>query len=174
MNAQQAAWRALRLAVAAADSTGLLTTTNSNWHARPLTRGTRVPQGAKALLVAFIGDHVTNPEDGTATVKFTAYRNGGPAQTIGTYTLVIGGQKVILKPTDPTKAANATAKWAETISQTSEYWVSTPQIIGVLADNVACLAIKTYGAAFIVAEVTALSAGLTLDILMAPIDDMPY
>jgi hypothetical protein len=171
MNANQAPWKVLRASVAAADSTGLLTTTNSNWHARPEARGKAIPQGAQALLITFIGDHASDPEDGTATVKLTAYRSGGPAQVVGTYTVTIGGQKVVTNPV--TNVAEATAKYAETIAETSTYWITPPEIVGALADNVACLALKVYGAAFIVAEVTALSAGLTLDILMSPIDQLP-
>lgn len=173
MNAQQAPWEYIREAVAAADSAGLLATTNSNWDERN-TKGRckRIPHGAKALLITFIGDHATNPEDGTATIKFSAYRSGGPAQVIGTYTIVIGGKLVVMKP--GRIVANATAKWAESVVGVSEYWITAPEIIGALADNVACLAVKTYGFSDITAEITALSAGIILDVLMAPIDQMPY
>ena len=173
MNAQQAPWEYIRQEVAAADATGLLDKDNSNWDKRNATgRCKRIPHGAKAILIAFIGDHATDPEDGTATVKLTGYRSGGPAQVIGTYAIGIGGQLVAKKPGKT--AANATAKWAETITETSQYWITAPEIVGVLADNVACIALKTYGFSDITAEVTALGTGLTLDVLMAPIDDMPY
>jgi hypothetical protein len=45
--------------------------------------------------------------------------------------------------------------------------------VGVLADNVACIALKTYGAAWITAEITVLGTGLILDVLMAPIMELP-
>ena len=170
MHANQAPWQVLRAGVAAADATGLLTTTNSNWDDRPATRGKLIPHGSQAVLLTFMGDHAVDPEDGTATVKLTAYRQNGPAQIVGTYGVTIGGQKVVCNPA--TGVVEATAKYAETITETSTYWITDPEIVGVLTDNVACLAVKTYGAAFIVAEVTALSAGLTLDVLMSPIDNM--
>jgi hypothetical protein len=174
-SANQMAWEYIREAVTAADSTGLLTTTNSNWGARPLTRGKSIYPGAVAVLIAFIGDHVTDPEDRTATVKLTAHRSGGPAQVIQSFDIIIGGQKVLKKP--GRTAANATAKWAESIvpnaTDPASYWISQPEIVGVLADNVACIALKTYGAAWITAEITVLGTGLILDVLMAPIGELP-
>jgi hypothetical protein len=168
----QRAWEYIRKGVSAADSTGLLATTNSDWGNREkVNRGHIIPTTAKALLIAFIGDHASDPEDGVATIKLTAYRQGGPAQVIGTYEIVIGGQKVNFRP--GYAAATATAKWAETITEDSNYWIVAPQIFGVLADNVACLAIRTYGAAYVTAEVTALGTGITLDVLMSPLDDTP-
>ena len=102
------------------------------------------------------------------------YRSGGPAQAAQSFDLIVGGQKVLLKPKRST--ANATAKWVETITpyaaDPASYWISAPEIVGVKADNAACIAIKTYGAAYVTVEITALSVGLSLDVLMSPVDRM--
>ncbi|MFH0981799.1 MAG: hypothetical protein V2A79_09700 [Planctomycetota bacterium] len=172
MNAQQAPWDYIRQEVATADASGLLTTTNSNWDERETQgRGKAIGPGAKALLLAFIGDHAADPAALTARIKFSIYRSGGPAHVLGTYDIVIGGQAVVLKPRKIT--ANATAKWADTITEVSQYWIAAPELVGVLANNVALIAVKTYGAAYITAEITALDAGLSLDVLLAPIDELP-
>ena len=173
MNANQAPWRVLRAGISAVDNP-LITTTTGNWDARPLTKGQPIPHGALALFLAVIGDHVTDPEDSTVTIKFTAFRQGGPAQVIGTYVFTIGGQKVTLHPAASPATASTTMKYAENIAESGvPYWIADPQIVGNLADNMACIALKTYGAAFIAAEVTAIDAGLTVDVIMSPVDNLP-
>ncbi len=175
MLSSQPSWQYVREAVAAADSTGLLTTTNSDWGQRSTTRGLAIPGGAKAVILGFIGDHASNPEDGTATVKISLYRSGGPAQIVQSFDLIVGGQKVNFKPRRAD--ANTTAKWVETITPNAtdpaSYWISDPVIVGVKADNAACIAVKTYGAAYVTVEITALGTGIILDVLMAPLAELP-
>jgi len=171
---QQAPWEFLRESVAAAESSNLIVLQNANWDQRAAqSRGAVIPREAQALLIAFVGDEAAaaDPNDNTATVKFWMYRMGGPAQVVGTYTISIGGQLVVQSPRRATARTNA--HWADTIAQTSEYWISTPKITQVVADNVATLYIPTYGAAYITAEVTALGTGLTLDVMMSAINAGP-
>lgn len=171
----QAQWSYIREAVSSADSSGLLTTTNSNWDAKSTTRGMPIPAGAQALQLVFIGDHASDPEDKTATVKVTVYDPDGPAMVVQAFDLTVGGQKVLRKPRR--SVANATAKWVETIvpsaADPAHYWFTEPTILGVKTDNVASIAFKTYGAAYMTVEITALAAGLILDVLSRPIDRLP-
>jgi len=172
----QPSWQYVREAVDTADSGGdLLGTTNSDWGQRSMARGLDIPGGAKAIILAFIGDHATEPEDGEATIKVSLYRSGGPAQVVQSFDLTVGGQACNFKPRR--EDANATAKWVDEIvpnaSDPASYWISTPEIVGVLDDNVACIAIHTYGAAHMTVEVTALDSGLSLDVLMAPLGELP-
>ena len=175
MLSTQPSWQYIREAVAAADSSGLLDDTNSDWGNRSEERGKAIPSGAKAIILAFIGDHASDPEDGEATIKVSLYRSGGPAQVVQSFDLTVGGQLCNFKPRR--EDANATAKWVDGIVQNASdpasYWISTPQIVGVLDDNVACIAIHTYGAAHVTVEVTALDSGLSLDALMAPLGELP-
>jgi hypothetical protein len=170
----QAGWQYVRQEVAAADSTNLLGGSNSDWGNREARgRGIPILPGTRGIVLAFIGDHATNPNNGTASVKVSLYRSGGPAQAVQSFDLTVGNQLANYKPTGTTKST--TAKWVDTIipsvATPSNYWLAEPMIFGGLADNVAAIGVKTYGAAFITVEVTALGSGIILDVLMSGIDD---
>lgn len=176
MKLAQTPWKPIRTAVATADS-GPLDASNSDWENRSLTRGCAITPGTQAVLLSFIGDHATDPATKTATVKVSVYRYGGPAQVVQSYDLVVGDQLVVKKPYEAD--ANATAKWVDEIvaddADPAAYYVSSansPEIFGVLTNNVAGVAVKTFGAAWITVEITALAAGLILDVLMAEVDGL--
>ncbi|MCP4992658.1 MAG: hypothetical protein GY934_02555 [Gammaproteobacteria bacterium] len=167
---QQSGWDFIREGVATADSTNLIALHNAHWRARASqSRGIAIPRESQALLVAFVGDEAAaaDPNDNTATVKFWMYRTGGSAQIVGTYTISIGGQNVVQGPRR--SAARTNAHWADTITESSEYWIASPKVTQVYDDNVATLYIPTFGAAYVVAEVTVLGSGLTLDVMMSPV-----
>jgi hypothetical protein len=179
MSASQAAWEYVREGAAADGGGTLLGTTNSDWGQRAAQgHGLAIPAHARAILLAFIGNHASDPENGTATVKVTFYRSSGPAQLVQSLDLTFGGQRARFKPRRSTDSG-ALAKWAENIipsaAAPTSYWISDPVIVGAAAasDNAACVAIKTYGAAYCTVEVTVVSAGITVDVLMAAIDEMP-
>ena len=158
---------------AGADSTNLLGATNSDWGYREVnSRGHYIPSGTKALLFSFIGNHATDPDDGTAQVKFSIYMAGGVAHAVGTYNLVFGDLRCNFKPRRTTATA-AKSKYAENITQVSENWIATPLISCTGTDTCALIALKTYCAAFITAEILAVSAGITVDVLMKAINELP-
>ena len=172
MIANQDTWHYLREGVTT-ESSGLLTTTNSDWGYREAnSRGHRIPSGARALLFSFIGNHASDPDDGTAQVKFSIHMAGGVAHAVGTYNLVFGDLRCVFKPRKTT-ATLAKSKYAESIAQVSENWIATPQISGVGTDTCALLAVKTYCAAYVTAEILAVSAGITVDVLMKAINELP-
>jgi hypothetical protein len=164
--ATQDGWEYIRKVVAAADSS-TLGATNSDWGQRKAySHGQEIPSGTEAVLISLIGNHATDPDDGTCSVRFYMYRNGGPAQLVGTYAFVFGDLRCNLKPRDSTQQG-AKSKWAESATLTSQNWISTPLIVGSGTDTCVMLKIPTYGFAYITAEVTAITASHTVDILMS-------
>jgi len=174
MRPLQTNWEYIRKVVATADSSGLLTTTNSNWEERETqSRGRDIPSGAEAVLISVIGNHASDPDDKTCTIKFSMYRAGGVAQTVGTYVFTIGDLRCINKPRAASASLAALSKWAESISETSNNWIDQPSIECAEADGAAMLKINTYGAAYITAEITSVGAATTFDVLMTPVHKLP-
>jgi hypothetical protein len=165
---KQNGYEYIRKVVSAADSS-TLGATNSDWGQRAAySHGIDIPSGTQAVLISVIGNHASDPDDGTASVKFYMYRSGGPAQLVGTWQFTIGDLRCNLKPRDSTQQG-AKSKWAESATLTSQNWISTPLIVGSGTDTCVVLKIPTYGYAYITAEVTAITAAHTVDILMSAV-----
>lgn len=175
MTASQQRFTYIREAVAAADSSGLLTTTNRNWGGRSQTLGKPIPPDTQALELLFIGDHATDPNNLAATVKVWAYPLDGPAHLVKAFDLTVGQCQVVTKPTGNTAAGTA-ARWVDTIApddaDPTNYWADDPYIVGTETDGIASIWFNTYGAAHITVEITALAAGLSLDVLMRPMSGL--
>ena len=163
---RQDGWDYIRKVVSAAD-TDTLGATNSDWGQRKTySHGTEIPTNTEAILVSVIGNHASDPDDGTVSIKFYMYRSGGVAQVVGTYAFTFGDLRVNLKPKDSTQQG-AKSKWAESATETSQNWISRPEIVGSGTDTCVMLKIPTYGAAYVAAEVTAITAAHTADVLMS-------
>jgi hypothetical protein len=171
MLAQQAPPAVLRSGMASADTP--LGVSNSDWGNRPKTKGKQIDVGTRAVLLSFLMTNASDANNKTAQVRILLYRSGGPAQVVGTYDLTCGNQAVNVKP--GTNTAVTTSKWVDTIAVNgTESWIEgATQIVGNLAENVAQLAIKVYGCAFIAIELVSISASTTLDAYIAPIAELP-
>lgn len=165
-------WLPIREAVAAADSTLLLgnTSHNTDWDSAPSGRYRDLPAPLSGFYLGFIGNHASDPDAGTATVKVWLYFRDGPAMFGGEFTLTVGKQKVNRFPYPVgtyAKLATTTAKYVDTISVTSQRWAKTFTVInGAGDDQMALLSVHGAGACRVLVEVTALSAGLSLTVLM--------
>lgn len=163
---RQDGWEYIRKVVSAVD-TDVLSVSNSDWGQRAqYSHGREIPTDTEAVLISVIGNHATDPNAGTCSIKFSMYRSGGPAVTVGTYAFTIGELAVNLKPRDATQQGEK-SKWAESATETSANWLTPPEIVASGTDGCVMIKIPTYGFAYITAEVTAITASHTVDILMS-------
>jgi hypothetical protein len=174
MIANQSPWLYLREGIGE-EATDLLGATNSDWGSRDAnSRGREIPSETRALLFSFIGNHATNPDNALAQVKLSMYMAGGVALVVGTYNLIFGDLRCVYKPRRYTDGATgAKSKYAEDIAEVSQNWIATPQISGNGTDTCAILAVKTYCAAYVTAEILSVGTGITVDVLMKAINELP-
>jgi len=126
-----------------------------------------IPPNWVNLYLAFMGSHASEPNDGTASVYIYMYKKHGPAQYVGDYNLVVGDMDVVRYPYAPYDGVSL-KNWVNTITLVAEQWIQTPDIIASgTNEGVAMLRIPTFGFYGILVEVDAVSAGITLDVLVS-------
>lgn len=150
----------------ATDDTSTIGATTANWDNFPSARGMSVPQNAVGIVLALIGDHLTNPENGTATLTVWGYAERGPAHFICSAVWTIGATTVVKEPF-MNGAASATEKYADTIGAITQRWLHQANAFNNEGNNeIAMLRIDAGPVVKIVVEVTGLSVGLSVTPIM--------
>lgn len=149
----------------------LIAATGIAWGQIPAGQAISVPPGMQGILIAFVGDHATDPNNLTAVANLWAYRSRGFGQMVGTYTLTVGNLGISKEPWDLGEV-NATAKYVDSIVESDPNWLATPKILGK-ANQCAVMGIKTYDYTTWVIEFSAIDAGLSVAAMAAFIREMP-
>lgn len=157
-------WQLFRDYVNAADNP-LIAAGGIAWTQIPAGTTLGVPYGMQGILLAFIGDHASDPNDLVAVANLWAYRSRGFGQMVGTYTLTVGNLAISQEPWDLGET-NATAKYIDSIVESDPQWLSTPKILA-RADHAAIMGITTYDFTTWAIEFSSVGVGLSVATLAA-------